>query len=456
MVAPVLLSPIMLRLLCAVAALALLHASAALAVSHQSHLSSDPRVKEARWLVENKRFDESLNILRALPTDHPDKIDILFLTGLAATRLSERVKDSDRRAALLNEAVAAFHAILAERPALTRVRLELARAFFLAGDDSLSREHFERVLAGNPPPAMAANIQRFLHTIRARRRWSSYLSVNIRESDNINSGTDTEVIYIFDLPFVVDEESRPRSGTGLSLGVGGEYQYPLAERWRWRFGVDVSRLEYAGHDLDGDYLQLRSGPRYLVSRRSEVGLQVFERRRWLAGDRYSREHGLLLDARHRLTAKLGFNGRASLGETDYRNASSRDAKEREYTLGAAYLFSPLVEGSASLGETRVRIEDGTRNSGRNVRLGLGVVLPKGWTVGGNYEWVRQRYGYDAPFSTERRVDRLRTAHLFVLNRQLTLFGFSPQLIATREKQKSNSALANYRRTRYELRFVRQF
>ena len=36
------------------------------------------------------------------------------------------------------------------RPGLVRVRLELARAFFLKGEDSLARSHFERVLAGKP------------------------------------------------------------------------------------------------------------------------------------------------------------------------------------------------------------------------------------------------------------------------------------------------------------------
>ena len=47
----------------------------------------------------------------------------------------------------------------------------LARAFFLKGDDALARRHFERVLAGDPPPAMAANIRRFLRAIRDRRKW---------------------------------------------------------------------------------------------------------------------------------------------------------------------------------------------------------------------------------------------------------------------------------------------
>ncbi|MDD9857280.1 MAG: hypothetical protein OXU96_04445 [Gammaproteobacteria bacterium] len=46
--------------------------------------------------------------------------------------------------------------------------------------------------------------------------------------------------------------------------------------------------------------------------------------------------------------------------------------------------------------------------------------------------------------------------MFLLNRQLTLFAFSPQLIVPRERQTSNSELHNHRRSRVDLRFVRQF
>ena len=55
-----------------------------------------------------------------------------------------------------------------------------------------------------------------------------------------------------------------------------------------------------------------------------------------------------------------------------------------------------------------------------------------------------------------RIDRRRLARVFLLNRQLTWFGFSPQLIASRERQTSNSELHNYRRSRVDLRLVRQF
>ena len=66
------------------------------------------------------------------------------------------------REALLDEAIIALLAILVDRPELVRVRLELARAFFYKGEDTLARGHFERVLAGEVPEAVKVNVQRFL------------------------------------------------------------------------------------------------------------------------------------------------------------------------------------------------------------------------------------------------------------------------------------------------------
>ena len=137
----------------------LCHALVALAVaaSDRSHLSSDPRVKHARALVERGRFDAALVVLRPLAPDHPDQTDVRFLIGLAAIGAATRPDtDDEQRTLLLAEAIAALRAILIDRPGLVRVRLELARAFFLKGEDDLSRDHFERVLAGQPPPAMVA------------------------------------------------------------------------------------------------------------------------------------------------------------------------------------------------------------------------------------------------------------------------------------------------------------
>ena len=91
----------------------------------------------------------------------------------------------DTRENLLNEAIGAFRTMLIEEPRLLRVRLELARAFYLKGEEELARRHFELVLAADPPEPVVANVRRFLAELQARRRWSYRLGAALAPDSNI-------------------------------------------------------------------------------------------------------------------------------------------------------------------------------------------------------------------------------------------------------------------------------
>ena len=170
---------LLLTVLCAPASAQLLDRSSS---SERSHLSQDPQVKQARTLIGNEQHQAALEVLRPLlaaqsADKRADITDIRFLVGLSAIAVASQ-SDNPAKTELLGEAIAALRAILIDHPQLTRVRLELVRAFFLKGDDDLSKTHFDRVIAGDPPAPMLANIRRFLHVIRVRRRWSGYFSFN--------------------------------------------------------------------------------------------------------------------------------------------------------------------------------------------------------------------------------------------------------------------------------------
>ena len=157
---------------------------------------------EVRALVQTGRFEEALSILRPLTQARVVHADALFWTGLAAIQASLRPDATEEeREALLDEAIAALRRMLIDRPELTRVRLELARAFFFKGEDSLSRQHFERVMASNPPAAVSTNVQGFLARIRARKRWSAQFGFSLAPDSNIGAASESKIIYIFGLPF---------------------------------------------------------------------------------------------------------------------------------------------------------------------------------------------------------------------------------------------------------------
>lgn len=428
-----------------------------------SHLSSDPAVTNARALTQAGRFDDALAILRPLDENGPDRIDILFLTGLAAMGAAGLRESEDERAVLLDEAIAALRAILIDRPELVRVRLELARAFFLKGseDDDLSTEHFERVLAGNPPAAMAANIARFLDIMRARRRWSAYAGGAVAPDSNIGAASESEVIWIFGLPFRRDTQSSASSGVGVIVWGGGEYQYPLGDSVRLRAGADLARREYPGRRFDQTFGSLHLGPRWLANRNTELSVLATARRNWL--DRAPRDHalGARVEVEHRISRRLSARGRAWWERRAFRLDDHLDGPLLGSSLGGAWVATPTLRIHADAGYGRERPHaESWRNASVWVRSDVSLALPFGFTLGGGVEYRSARFKGDwFPFTRERGVgrrDRTRTLRASVLNRSLTVYGFSPQLVAVREVRTSNAQLYDYQRTRFELRFQRQF
>ncbi len=428
----------------------------------RSNISYDTLVKNTRDLIKNGRYIEALDMLRPLAKGHPDKTDILFLLGLAAieaARVMSATKQKEKTA-LLDEAITALRAILIDKPGLVRVRLELARAFFFKRRDGLARRHFEQVLAGKPPKQVAANIYRFLRTMRARRRWSMHIGAAVTPSTNIGATSDEETIYIRGLPFRRNEEELVTSGVGLSVWGGGEYQYPLGRRLRLRLGGNAARQEYSGKKFDQTLLSGHIGPRWLVNRSTEVSLLGNVRRRWLASAPYYLDLGAHLEARRRLTRRITLTGRASWHRRDYRTKDYLDGPVLGVTLSGVWVVTPIIRAEAAGGYGKERPESiSWRNATGWGRFGATIILPFGFTVGGSGEFRWTQYEGDWGFYTpgdESRVDRTRILRASIYNRAFTLYGFSPQLVVTNEVRDTNAQLYDYKRTNVELRFVRQF
>ena len=423
--------------------------------------SPAPDVSGAQALVKAGKFKEALTVLRPLAGGRTVEANVLFLIGLAATGASQQPDlADDEREALLDEAIASLRAVLINRPDLERVRLELARAFFLKGENDLARGHFERVLAGKPPAPVVANVQRFLAEIRARRRWTMYLGAAMSPDSNIGGTSDERIIYINDLPFRRDAEELTTSGIGVSVWTGGEYQYPLGDRLRLRLGGDLSRQDYGGSNFDQTTASVHAGPRWLVDRDTEVSLVGNARRRWTGTAPSHDDLGARIEAGHRLTPRIRVNGRASWYRRDNRTKDFLDGPILDFTLGGSWVILPILRADGAAGYARERPRSETwRNASRWMRLGASVALPLGFTVSGSGELRWTNYeGNWFPFTRDGapRVDRTRILRATVHNRAFTLFGFSPQLVVTNEARDTNAQLYDYKRTRAELRAVRQF
>ena len=431
------------------------------AVPGRSHLSSDPRINTARALVERERFAEALAILRPLVQDHPDPIDVRFLLGLAASRGSQTSGvEEETQLALLDEAIAAFRSILIRQPGLVRVRLELALAFFLKGEDQLARGHFDRALVARPPAALVGNINRFLNTMRERRRWRGYFGFSVAPDTNINAASDAQFIYIQGLPFRRGGQAGASSDIGIVGWGGGEYQFPLAERWRMRTGLDLNHREYKGNRFDQTYAGVYAGPRWLIDRNTEMSLLASVSQRWFGQYSFNYDYGARLEVEHRVFAGLRLSGRALWSDRTYQQQKFLEGPLMVFSLGATYVPFPIMSVNLLVGyQQQGAVSHRWSNAGYWTRVGTNVALPWGFTVGLSAEFRLTDYeGQWAPFVIDNssRQDQTRILQATLLNRALTVYGFSPQIAFSNQVRESNAQLFDFKRNLVEMRWVRQF
>ena len=418
-------------------------------------------VAEARALIKAGRFNEGLVLLRPFLERRTIEADVLFLFGLAAIGASQKPGFSEEdRETLLDGAIAALRSMLIDDPGLVRVRLELAQAFFLKEEDDLARDHFERVLAGGPPAPVIANVSRFLNVMRARRRWRGYFGFSLAPDTNINAASDAQFIYIRGLPFRRGQGGIASSDIGVVGSGGAEYQYPLANRWRLRAGFDVNHREYQGNRFDQTFLAGHVGPRFFVSRNTEMSLLATVSQRWWGGSSFNYDYGARLEVEHVLQTGVRLSGRATWSDRKYQQNDFLEGPLMVFSLGASYVPFPIVQVNGLVGYID---QDATahhwNSTGYWTRLGTNVALPWGFTVGvsGEVRWTNYEdgWGFITPGGSARE-DQTRILQATLLNRAITVYGFSPQILYSNELRESNGQGFDFKRNRVELRFVRQF
>ena len=434
----------------------------------QTRLMGPPTaLDEARALLDSGWPIEALELLRTLAPDGPDRINILFNRGLAALAVSQMEGVDDAvRGQLLREAVVAFRFILIDRPELVRVRLELARAFFLSGQDDLAQGHFELVLASPLPPQVVINVRRFLDAMRNRQRLSGYFGAAIAPDSNLNYASQTDIIYLDTvfgrLPFRRDEEStEERSGLGLSIWGGGEYQMPLSQTLRMRMGADMAQRDYGGKDFDQTFLAAHVGPRWLAGPRTDISLLGTAHRQWLGSHPQIDEQGARLEINHQLRPRFWLRGTASARERECHNCEWRNGPLTDYTLGAVWTVAPTFQTRFTVGYEKdyARLEH-WRSLTRWVRVDGQLALPLGFTLGANAQMRRTHYagegGAHFTLTGRQRRDRTISFGITILNRAIALYGFGPQIALFHDARVTNAQAQNFDRNRAELRLVRQF
>jgi tetratricopeptide (TPR) repeat protein len=395
--------------------------------------------KLARQLMDEGKLDEAATVVNARLANSPRDIQALFLKGMIA------VAGKNNR-----EAIRVFRSILVDHPDATRVRLELARSFYLDKDYGNAERQFQFALAGNPPPEVIRNINMYMASIRDAKSFSYNFGIALAPDTNLNSGSSAREVTLFGLPFDLSDDARHRSGVGIAIDAGAEWAPRIGKAKRLRLGVTGQRREYAGSNYDDMTAAAYAGPR-LVTGKWDLSLLGTAYMRWFGAKPYNEAAGTRLESTYYITPRLALSAALAAQWIRYRHDHERDGRLLSLNASA---FRALTSSSAvtlKVGAARQEARIAPfRNWDGFLAVGYFRDLPKGFSVYLEPSYSLARYDGTLVGFGKRRSDNSQSVIVTVLNRHIVLGRFTPRLSYTFTRQSSTISLYKFHRSRLEI------
>ncbi|HXZ96787.1 MAG TPA: hypothetical protein VEG37_07055 [Burkholderiales bacterium] len=353
------------------------------------------------------------------------------------------------------EGVLALERYVINYPNNTSARLELARGYYVLGEDSRAGEEFRGVLKTNPPPDVETNILRYLDAIRARE-WryktsgTAFVEAGFGYDSNVNAGVSNANISlpVFGPVTVVGPGVKQHSRFQY-IAAGGQLSQPIAPGLAvFGSGSAAASFNNQASQFNQENFSVNGGLTYLQYK-NLFRFSGFYSHTDLDSHSFLQSPGATAEWQYQYDELQSFNTYAQYANLDYSGADA-PRSSNFYSGGLGYRkafiasWQPLFTLEANYGR-----ENNTENRddlSRNIfagRLALGVTPFPKWavSVGGIY----QKSWYLEPVPT---LDTTRMDSYYSGTTAIS-YAFNPHLSAWVEYlyQKNNSNIALFSYTR---------
>lgn len=374
-----------------------------------------------------------------------------YLLGLAAIDAGEYTR-----------AVFALERVLAVEPNHPQARAEIARAYFLMGENRTARAEFETVKAAKPPAEVTAAIDRFLNALDERQApfrsgITGFIEGGIGHDSNASAAASGTGLAIPSLPgFAFNPGLRSDTFRTLAAGVSGRYVVSPAwsvfagGNFNQRYNNEVDRFDIGSYGVDAGVTYRRDANEFTVAAQG----QTFD----VDNTRFRDAAGAVAQWRHSLSDRQQVAVYGQLTRLTYPTANIRNA-DRE-VLGVAWTnalqgsMAPVIYAGLYAGREKV-LDGAFPELGHRVlglRGGGQVSLGESLTAFANLSFEERSYGTPQavdfrsitslfPFSRVDKEYGVRVGVNYKFTANLTL---SPALAYT--DNQSNVSVSAYRRT----------
>lgn len=366
------------------------------------------------------------------------------------------------------EGVLALERYLLINPGDEGARVELARGYFLLGDDARAKEEFELALARRPPANIARVIRDFLGALadresRRKPTLTGHLELASGYDTNPRAGVESAVITLPIVGEVTVPEAGVRNGDRLwQYGAGVRATMPITPRATFFI---TGQADNVRHISDRDFDQeLFAGSAGLLGKWGTHSWRVGASRGYQTLDRQPYRHiqGVFLDWGLPLGARDIVSAGLQGGTLEYAGPNAvRDSDFGIAVLGVRHAlgsaWQPVLDVALNAGRER-NVSDERQDLSRDLygaRLALSVAPLADWTLSAGALYQRSRYKEPDALLETTRVDSYAAGELGIA--WAITAGFTLRAELTEARNESNLALYEYRRRtamlrgRYEFR-----
>jgi hypothetical protein len=411
--------------------------------------------EDLRRLLEQGKADEAYQLGRRAPERLGDPaFDFQF--GIAAINAGHAA-----------EGVLALERFTLAYPENDAARVELARGYYLLGDDARAKEEFEAALARKPERALARVIKEYLDAIRARESKyqptaMAYFEFGGGYDSNPRAGVDNPLVTLPVLGEVTVVDTGLRAGDQtVQYGAGFRLTSPISAH---ATAFATAQAEYVRYpdvtEFDQDIYAGSigaQGTRGPFAWRSGIafGYQTLYR------NPYRRTHGLFADGAWLRDERNAFSAGVQAGKFLYEGTNAaRNADFGVLTGSWKHLFAlawrPELDISGNFGREK-NVYDDRQDLSRDLygaRLGVAASPLAGVSVAAAVVYQRSDYLEPDPTLLTTREDRYSAAEASLAWRALLPLQLRAEFSTA--KNESNLAIYEYRRKTALLRLRYEF
>jgi hypothetical protein len=356
----------------------------------------------------------------------------------------------------VGEGILALERYLIQFPEDTGARIELARAYFILGEDVRAREEFQNLLQASPPADARFTIERYLNIIRAREsRYkttsSFYVEAGVGRDSNVNAGVSSDNLILPILGNVTVADTAVKKGDSFyNLTLGGQVNHPVSPGVAVFGGFSLdSKINHSEHAFDLLSGNLAGGVSVL-KKKDLYKFSLFQSTLSVENDRFRTVDGASGEWTRQLDEQQALQASAQVAKFSYTGANI--ARNADYTgLGINYrrvlghAWQPVLNVGMNYGveaNTQDRPDLGRNVSGMTLNMALSPSAK--WGLTGGVSFLASHYrGPDAILETTRddKFVAFEASAAYLIDRNLSL-----RCEALVSDNRSNIALFGYSRS----------